>query len=84
MTDTEKMFARAYTIKPLNWVKTKHGYYTANSRGAYGVERRDSVFYWSYCWIDDEDYDEDQFECKSYEDGKQKAEEHYIGRNNRC
>lgn len=68
-----------YTIKPLEWSKTRHGNVTAHGPGCYSVFKHDDgTFYWNYCWT--EYYDEEKFECENFKDGKKKAEEHYRAR----
>ena len=68
-----------YRIKPLEWTTNAYGDFYANSRACYKVEKTSAdQIMWGYCW--DEYYDEAQYECESYEEGKQKAEEHYQKR----
>ena len=68
-----------YRIKPLEWTTNAYGDFYANSRACYKVEKTSAdQIMWGYCW--DEYYDEAQYECESYEEGKQKAEEQYQKR----
>ena len=71
---------KKYQIKKLKWKKLNFNWYRAiNAFGSYNVEEgRNNKFYWSY--IFQEYYDEEGFNCKSIEDGKQKAERDWIKR----
>jgi len=85
---------RLYRLKPLEWKGSKPrlddsdkdapmwvgGYTAATPFGTYQVYRsvESGEFRWGYCF--DEYYDEDSFACKSVEDGKTKAEQHWRER----
>jgi hypothetical protein len=69
-------------LKPFDWKTVRQGdWHTAYTPfGSYHVEKYkdETQWKWGYCF--DEYYDEEEYECDSAEDGKQKCWEHWVGR----
>lgn len=76
-----------YRIKPLEWdkeeLKGPFSYMQAHtSFGSYRISKTKTGLRWSYCF--DEYFDEDYLDCKTIEEGKLEAEEHWQGRLSKC
>ncbi|KAB2656296.1 hypothetical protein F9K94_17510 [Brucella tritici] len=65
-------------VKPLEWVVWCDGWQAHTPFGSYTVEPYDGCWKWRYCF--DEYYDEEEFICEGAEDGKSKAQAHWIER----